>query len=204
MALCRVGWHRWTPAGSRVACRWCRVEAAVRPPRVVAVWWLLVLALALTVALAVTAFSARPGFQRFAPSVEALGPIGRAEVDEIAVLLGYDAFGGIALAVILGAVLVGMRGLRAWSRWAAILLLPLFMLGRVMFMSSDPTGRAAADRLLPTWYPAVQHALELPLFLTALAVVVLLLHESSRTWFEEGLSHQDVRDFGAAPRVRLR
>jgi hypothetical protein len=115
-------------------------------------------------------------------------------VDEIAAPLAYDAYGGFALAAILAVVLVGMRGVGAWSRWTALLLLPLFMLGQVLFITSDPTVGAAREGLLPPWYPGAQHAIELPLFLDTLAAVILLAHESSGSYFDEGLIDLDTRD----------
>jgi hypothetical protein len=192
--LCVVGWHSWWPAGKRVACRRCRHEAAVRPRGVVIAHWLLVAIMVVTLALAGVALNVWPGFERFAPSVEALGPFGKGRVLSVRSVLVYDVYGGFALVAILAAVLVGMRGLFAWTRWAAIILLPLFMLGQVMFISTDPASSGVRSGLLPEWYPVVQHMLELSLFLAALAVVILLVHESSRAYFDEGTIDRTIPD----------
>ena len=79
-------------------------------------------------------------------------------------------------------------------RPAVALQVRQFTLGQVTFMTSDPTVRAVHERLLPAWFPGAQHSLELSLLLTTLGAVILLLHESSATYFDEGLIDLDARD----------
>ena len=197
MALfCRLGWHRWTETGGRVVCPRCRTVAIASRPRLVRIAsWTLAGIAVVSVVRAVLALIVAPDVDEAEARYAALliGEI-RTAVFEARDVLSYSVFAGLALAVVIVPVLLALRGPLSGARWAAVVVMCTSLMGQVVYISSDLSEGPLRWLIVPGWYPLTQQLVEVALLLASAAVVVLLLHGTSREYFEEGVAHADTDD----------
>ena len=118
----------------------------------------------------------------------------RTAVFEARDVLSYSVFAGFALAAVLVPVLVALRGPLGGARWAAVVVLCTSLMGQVVYIASDLSGGPLRWHIVPGWYPLTQQLIEVALLLASAAVVVMLLHGTSREYFEEGVADADADD----------
>jgi hypothetical protein len=196
MALfCRLGWHRWTETGGRVVCPRCRRAAIAPRPRLVRIAsWTLVGIAVVSVVRAVLALVVTPHVDEAEARYAGLVGEIRTAVFEARDVLSYSVFAGFVLAVVLVPVLLALRGPLGGARWAAVIVLCTSLMGQVVYIASDLSGRPLQWHIVPGWYPLTQQLIEVALLLASAAVVVLLLHGTSREYFEEGVAAADADD----------
>ncbi|MEV4537227.1 hypothetical protein AB0J82_25950 [Asanoa sp. NPDC049518] len=193
--LCRLGWHRWTDSGGRVLCPNCRTVAVAPRPRLVRLAsWTLVAIGVVSVIRALVAVLVTPHVDEAERQFAAV--VGEVEtaVYETRDVLGYSILAGVLLAVVLVPVLLALRGPLSGARWATIAVLSASLMGQILFVASDLSGGALRWGIVPDWYPLTQQMIELVLMLASAAVIVLLLHGTSREYFEEGIADADADD----------
>ncbi|SNT62871.1 hypothetical protein SAMN05421812_114207 [Asanoa hainanensis] len=196
MALfCRLGWHRWTDSGGRVLCPRCRSVAVAPRPRLVRIasWTLVAIAL-VSVVRALVAVIVTPHVDEAEQQFGALVGEVQTAVYETRDVLGYSIVAGVLLAALLVPVLLALRGPLSGARWATVGLLSASLMGQILFVASDLSGGPLRWRIVPRWYPLTQQLIELVLMLASAAVIVLLLHGTSREYFEEGIADADADD----------
>ncbi|GIF67749.1 hypothetical protein Ais01nite_57840 [Asanoa ishikariensis] len=196
MALfCRLGWHRWTDSGGRVLCPRCRTAAVAPRPRLVRIAsWTLVVIAVVSVVRALAAVIVAPHVDEAEAQFAAL--VGEVEtaVYETRDVLGYSIVAGVLLAAVLVPVLLALRGPLSGARWAAVGVLSASLMGQILFIASDLSEAPLRWGIVPGWYPLTQQLIELVLILASAAVIVLLLHGTSREYFEEGVADADEDD----------
>jgi hypothetical protein len=192
--FCRLGWHRWTEIGGRVVCPRCRTAAVASRPRLVRIasWSLAGIAVVSLVRVVLALIVAPHVDEAEARYAAVVGEI-RTAVFEARDVLNYSVFAGFALAAVLVPVLVALRGPLGGARWAAVVVLCTSLMGQVVYIASDLSG-PLRWRIVPGWYPLTQQLIEVALLLASAAVVVILLHGTSREYFEEGVADVDADD----------
>jgi hypothetical protein len=187
--FCRLGWHRWTDAGGRVACRDCTAAPiAARPVQVRIVWWLLVGMVVVSVTRALAALAVRADVEAFATRWWPQN-VYRLQITDARSVVDYSVFMGFTLAVVLLPLVLTLRGPFSWARWTVFGVVCVSLVAQVLYISSD-----VADFVVPGWYPLTEQLLELTLLAASGTVLVLLLHSSSGHYFDEGVGRRDAAD----------
>jgi hypothetical protein len=125
-------------------------------------------------------------------------------IAELSSSLSYAVLGGVVAAVVLVPLVLALRRPRHRARIAAWIAMAAHVFVQALSLSANPTffaepdtSTAGRDRLLwdnlvPDWYGPATHLIEIPLILASIAVLVLLLFDSSREYFAH--RHQVAAD----------
>jgi hypothetical protein len=146
--------------------------------------------------------------QRFGPAAVEFRTTGALLRDrvlaELSSSLSYAVLGGLAAAVVLVPLVIALRRPRHWARIATWIALAAYVLVQALFISANPTSfaepdtsaagrdRLLWDNLVPDWYEPATHLIEVPMVLASVAVLTLLLFDSSREYFTR--RHQVTAD----------
>ncbi|GIF72356.1 hypothetical protein Asi02nite_18740 [Asanoa siamensis] len=156
------------------------------------VLWLLAGIVVVSLARAVAALTVRPGVRRAAAGDLMRDTLGRTAVFDTQDVVTYGVVAGLALAAVLLAVLLALRGPVSGARWATLGVLCVALLGQVLYISTDLAGTPVRLGVVPGWYPLTQQLIEVVLLLASAAALTLLLHGSVREYFEEGVTDADA------------
>lgn len=205
--FCRLGCHRWGRTAGRVVCPRCRTVAVAPRPRLVRIAsWSLAAIAVVSLVRAVAALIVSPQVDEAAANYAALVGEVRTALFDAQDVLGYSVFAGFALAAVLVPVLLALRGPLSGARWAAIGVLCTSLMGQVIYIATDLSGGPLRWRIVPDWYPLTQQMIEVVLLVVSAAVLFMLLHGTTREYFEEGVADADADDAmdRALEAVRLR
>jgi hypothetical protein len=208
LTTCRVGLHSWSSPSLTVndvirrTCRRCdAVVTAPRRPRSIRIAWsLLVAIVVLGIADIVVGLLAQQRFDPAAVEFRSTSLVLRDRVlAELSSSLSYAALSGAAAVVVLVPLVIALRRPRAWARVSVWIALSVYVPIQGLFIAANPTlfaepdtsasgrDRLLWDNLVPDWYEPATHLIEVPLVLASVAVIVLLLFDTSHEYFAHRL-----------------